>query len=129
MMLHVLEVTAMEARQQIRGAGVEMTDDERWQAVQSRESQFDGVFVYAVRSTGIYCRPSCPSRRPKREHIIFFPAAAAAGRHGEPCRMARLKVRLRAGEDVTSALYDAGYGSSSRLYEQAHAQLGMTPNA
>jgi AraC family transcriptional regulator, regulatory protein of adaptative response / methylated-DNA-[protein]-cysteine methyltransferase len=49
-----------------------------WAAVAGRNSQFDGLFVYAVRSTGIYCRPSCPSRRPKRDHVAFFPLPAAA---------------------------------------------------
>src|SRR3989304_769213 len=87
MMMYVSEVTTMAAIQQIRGTGVQMTDDDRWQAMQSRESQFDGVFVYAVRTTGIYCRPASPPRRPKRDHIIFFPAADAAEQAGfRPCR-------------------------------------------
>jgi AraC family transcriptional regulator, regulatory protein of adaptative response / methylated-DNA-[protein]-cysteine methyltransferase len=50
-------------------------DHERyWQAVLARDRQYDGRFVYAVRTTGVYCRPSCPSRRPRREHVIFFAA-------------------------------------------------------
>ena len=49
-----------------------MEEIEYWEAVRSRNRAFDGVFVYAVRSTGIYCRPSCPSRRPRREHVLFF---------------------------------------------------------
>jgi AraC family transcriptional regulator of adaptative response/methylated-DNA-[protein]-cysteine methyltransferase len=176
--------------------------DTRWLAVQSRDRGADGDFVYAVRSTGIYCRPSCPSRKPRREQVIFFPLAEAAEQKGfRPCRrcrpraavlhdgrtqavaqvcreidrmiqstggeeakitlsglatragmsahqlerafrrvmgitplqyadarrMRRLKSRLRKGDDVTTALYDAGFGSSSRLYERAPAQLGMTP--
>src|ERR1700675_126812 len=178
----------------------------RWQAVQTRDRGADGVFVYAVRSTGIYCRPSCPSRRPRREHVEFFPLPEAAEQKGfRPCmrcrpgtiqlrdprteavarvcreievrvhasldsdtgderltlaalsatagmsphqlerafrsvmgitprqyadvhRMRRLKSRLRKGDDVTTALYDAGFGSSSRLYERAPSQLEMTPD-
>ncbi len=173
-----------------------MTDEERWQAVDGRDAQFDGAFVYAVDSTGIYCRPSCPSRRPKRHHVRFFavpeeaeragfrscrrcrprdaaardprieavrrvcryieahddgpPTLAALGaevslsphhlqrsfkavigvtprQYYDACRLDRLKGLLRNGDEVTGALYEAGYGSSSRLYEKAPAQLGMTP--
>ena len=44
----------------------------RWQAVTDRDSALDGAFVFAVSSTGIFCRPSCPSRRPRRENVAFF---------------------------------------------------------
>jgi len=175
-----------------------------WRAVQMRDRAADGSFVYAVRSTGIYCRPSCPSRKPGRKQVIFFPLPDAAEQKGfRPCRrcrpqtaklsdprteavarvcreietrihaslesadnasltlaalcapvgmsphqlerafrsvmgitprqyadahrMRRLKSRLKKGDDVTTALYDAGFGSSSRLYERAPSQLGMTP--
>jgi AraC family transcriptional regulator, regulatory protein of adaptative response / methylated-DNA-[protein]-cysteine methyltransferase len=174
----------------------------RWQAVQSRDRSADGAFVYAVRSTGIYCRPSCPSRKPQREQVTFFALAEAAEQKGfRPCRrcrpravpvsdpriaavarvcreidarvlgdpdarltlaqlspsagmstyqlerafratigitprqyadaqrMRRLKSRLKKGDNVTTALYEAGYGSSSRLYERAPSHLGMTPAA
>src|SRR5271169_258036 len=43
-----------------------------WQAVLARDANLDGVFVFAVSSTGVYCRPSCPSRRPRRENVTFF---------------------------------------------------------
>jgi AraC family transcriptional regulator, regulatory protein of adaptative response / methylated-DNA-[protein]-cysteine methyltransferase len=49
-----------------------MVDDRRWQAVLERESASDGKFVFAVSSTGVYCRPSCPSKRPRRENVTFF---------------------------------------------------------
>ncbi|MGB8540638.1 MAG: bifunctional DNA-binding transcriptional regulator/O6-methylguanine-DNA methyltransferase Ada [Candidatus Acidiferrales bacterium] len=175
-----------------------------WQAVQSRDRDADGVFVYAVRSTGIYCRPSCASRKPRREQVIFFPLPEAAEQKGfracrrcrpqatrlqdpraeavacvcrridsqiraesdddsgrsltlsalgasvglgphqlerafrrvmgitprqyaDAQRMRRLKSSLKKGDDVTTALYDAGYSSSSRLYERSPSQLGMTP--
>ncbi len=172
-------------------------DEERcWQAVLARETGFDGVFVYAVRSTGIFCRPTCPSRRPGREQVVFFGQPAAAEQAGfracrrcrpggtehsasqtelaerartlieahpdqaltleqlgaqigaspthlqrvfkrvigitprqyaESRRIDRLKARLKEGDNVTTALYQAGYHSSSRLYEQAPERLGMTP--
>ena len=49
-----------------------------WQQVLARDATADGQFFYAVTSTGIYCRPSCPSRRPKFRNVAFFPTAAAA---------------------------------------------------
>src|ERR687883_764890 len=171
-----------------------MDDDARWQAVLVRERRCDGRFVFAVRSTGIYCRPSCPARRPRREQVHFFAAPADAERAGfRPCRrcqprdavapevevvrqvcryiedypdgpvtltalgahvgvspshlqrlfksimgvtphqyveahrLERFKDQLREGDAVTGALYDAGYRSSSQLYTQAPARLGMTP--
>lgn len=65
-------------------------DEERWQAVLAGDASFDGVFVYAVRSTGVYCRPSCPARRPGRERVRFFDVPAAAERVGfRPCRRCR----------------------------------------
>ena len=172
-------------------------DEERqWQSVLARDGEADGTFVYAVRTTGIYCRPTCPSRRPRRENVVFFalpeaaeqagfrachrchpeqaairdpqvevvqrvcraiaanpeqpPTLASLGaeiglspfhlqrtfkrvmgitprQYADACRMDRLKGELRNGEAVTSALYGAGYGSPSRLYERAPAHLGMTP--
>lgn len=173
-------------------------NDERqwWQAVQARDAGQDGKFVFAVSSTGVYCRPSCPSRRPRRENVAFFRRPDEAEKAGyraclrcrpravvgngqadmvkamcryiekhldEPltlarlaeefrqspfhlhrkfkavlgitprayadsCRMNQLKTNLRAGHSVTRAMYDAGYSSSSRLYERTASQLGMTPD-
>ena len=61
--------------------------DRYWQAVLAHDRSFDSSFVYAVRSTGIYCRPSCPSRRPRREQVIFYPRADAAENAGfRACR-------------------------------------------
>ena len=173
-----------------------LDEEIRWRAVETRDAKFNGLFVYGVRSTGIYCKPSCPSRRPRRERVTFFSTpddAEAAGfracrrckpqdlsRHttqtemviracrlieesnDEAISLARLsaligvsphhlqrtfksitgvsphqyasahrleqfKTQIRRGEGVTTAMYDAGYGSSSRLYEKAPQQLGMTP--
>jgi len=175
-----------------------MSQEDRWKAILARDKRFDGAFVYGVHSTGIYCRPSCPARRPRQDRVSFFriPEAAkqagfrpcrrcrpdevisqdpqvnlvqrlcryienydsleepltlaAMGRYvqvspfhlqrifkrnmgitprqyAEACRVRRLKGLFKNGEDVTSALYEAGYGSSSRLYEGASTRLGMTP--
>ena len=49
-----------------------LSDQRRWRIVLNRDRRYDGAFVYAVRSTGIYCRPSCPSKRPRREQVRFF---------------------------------------------------------
>jgi AraC family transcriptional regulator of adaptative response/methylated-DNA-[protein]-cysteine methyltransferase len=55
-----------------------MREEQHWQAVLDRDVRFDGAFVYAVRSTGIYCRPTCPSRQPGRRQVAFHPVAAEA---------------------------------------------------
>ncbi|GAA2180658.1 AlkA N-terminal domain-containing protein [Leucobacter tardus] len=59
-----------------------MTFDERYRAVEARDTRFDGQFVTGVRSTGIYCRPSCPARTPKPANVIFFRTSAAAHEAG-----------------------------------------------
>jgi AraC family transcriptional regulator of adaptative response/methylated-DNA-[protein]-cysteine methyltransferase len=173
--------------------------DSLWQAVAERRRAADGAFVYAVKTTGIYCRPSCPSRRPHRDRVEFYPipeAAESAGyracrrchpnetaasepsvarvraacraidealaseaptpgleelgervgtspfhlqrsfkkllgisprEYADARRLGRVKSMLREGNGVADALYGAGYGSPSRLYERADTQLGMTP--
>ncbi|MBA2685607.1 MAG: bifunctional DNA-binding transcriptional regulator/O6-methylguanine-DNA methyltransferase Ada [Gemmatimonadaceae bacterium] len=168
----------------------------RWNAVVARDSAQDGKFVYAVATTGVYCRPSCPSRHALRANVSFFAdpdAAEAAGfracRRCEPratvratdrviararafveshldephtladiaraagmsathlqrtfkrlvgvsprhyaaaLRAERLKSNLRKGSTVSRATFDAGYGASSRAYDAATEQLGMTPGA
>ncbi len=183
----------MEQQQTMRSAN--LPAESCWRAVLARDTRRDADFVFAVRSTGIYCRPSCPSRRPLRKHVLFFAQPDAAEQNGfRPCRRCRpreavrqsraalvarvtrymaehageplrlsllarfmglslhhaqrvfrrvvgvtprqfadamrvhrLKSRLRKGDDVTTSMYEAGYGSSSRLYERSDSQLGMTP--
>ncbi len=67
-----------------------MFDDQCYRAVQSRDSRFDGWFVTAVHTTGIYCRPSCPATTPKRQNVSFFPTAAAAQQRGfRACKRCR----------------------------------------
>lgn len=176
---------------------VQAGNEQLWQAVVTRDARFDGQFVFAVSSTKIYCRPSCPSRRPQRERVSFFslPEAAEeagfraclrcqprnsqvvdpqlqlvrrachlldASSEGDTLKLAELasqvgvsafhlqrtfkrvmgisprqyvtarrfgnfKQLVRDGESVTNALYDSGFNSSSRVYEQAAEELGMTP--
>jgi AraC family transcriptional regulator of adaptative response/methylated-DNA-[protein]-cysteine methyltransferase len=174
----------------------QVANDSRWRAVLARDHRTDGQFVYAVRSTGIYCRPSCPSRRPKRQSVLFFvdadsaevagfrecrrcrpragmprpPAIAHVRRAAEfiashadepltlggiaahvgtspfhlqrtfsrllgisprayqdALRARRFRGDLRDGKQLSAAIYDAGYGSSSRVYEQHPTGRGMTP--
>ncbi|MFF4188733.1 bifunctional transcriptional activator/DNA repair enzyme AdaA [Streptomyces sp. NPDC001691] len=67
-----------------------MDDDTRYEAVTSRDARFDGEFFFAVKTTGIYCRPSCPAVTPRRQNVRFFPSAAAAQGHGfRACRRCR----------------------------------------
>ena len=174
-----------------------------WQQVLARDASADGQFFYGVKSTGIYCRPSCPSRRPERKNVSFYPTQAAAEAAGfraclrcEPLRVAakadpqaeaiakaaafmtehagqrtsldavaeaagvgkfavmrgfkrvlgvtpgefaraqrkeRFREKVRTPKisraPITEAVYEAGFGSSSRLYENADQMLGMSPTA
>ena len=67
-----------------------MDDEQRYQAASSKDARFDGVFFTAVRTTGIYCRPSCPAITPKRANVTFYPTAAAAQQAGyRACKRCR----------------------------------------
>jgi AraC family transcriptional regulator of adaptative response / DNA-3-methyladenine glycosylase II len=69
---------------------VNLAEDQCYRAVQSKDARFDGWFVTAVRTTGIYCRPSCPAITPKRQNVEFFAAAATAQQHGyRACKRCR----------------------------------------
>ena len=81
----------------------DMDIQQSWQAVQTRDRRFDGRFVYAVKSTGVYCNPSCPSRRPQPEQVRFFIGPAEAQSAGfRACR--RCLPDRPAGESDRSAL-------------------------
>ncbi len=167
----------------------------RWQIVKAKNSEFDGAFFFGVSSTGIYCKPSCAARLPKRENTTFFASCAEAEGAGfraclrcrpraEVARSASAELVTRAcklienspGEessleslaaelsvspshlqrtfketlgvspkefadalrlnnfkkqvrqtDVTTAMYESGFGSSRALYEKAAQNMGMTP--
>ena len=171
------------------------TADPRWQAVLERDAEADGEFYYSVSTTGIYCRPSCGSRRANPRNVAFHATAADAEQAGfrackrckpdqaslaernaalitDACRLIetaeepptldelaarfntspyhfhrvfksitgltprqyasanrerRVREHLAAAASVTDAIYDAGYSSNSRFYENADQVLGMTP--
>jgi len=69
---------------------LDLTPEEMWAATLGRDAQYDGLFVLAVRSTGVFCRPSCPARKPRRQNVEFFgsPGAAVAAGY-RPCRRCR----------------------------------------
>src|SRR5205823_11125549 len=72
------------------GGGVEIDGDRGWRAVESGDSRFDGWVYCGVTSTGIYCRPSCPAKTPKRENMRFYATAAAAQGSGfRACKRCR----------------------------------------
>lgn len=177
-------------------------ESEAWNAVSRRDGAYDGVFVFAVRTTGVFCKPSCPARRPLRRNAVFFANAAEAADNGfRPCkrckptsaitrdarddrimdacrrigsavdnmedrppslaglaehaglgrdrfrklfksavgvtpkeyfiakRNGRTRELLKRAGSVTAAIYDAGYGSAGRFYENTGKVLGMTPSA
>jgi AraC family transcriptional regulator, regulatory protein of adaptative response / methylated-DNA-[protein]-cysteine methyltransferase len=168
-----------------------------WQAVESKDRKFDGKFFFGVLTTGVYCRPSCPSRLPLRKNVRFYKTTTEAEADGlraclrcrplaavgadpaaqtmrrvcrfieqnvserltlsslaaeavmstfhfqrsfkavvgvtprqyvEALRLKKLKGNLRRCKDVTEAVYDAGFESSSRVYERADTRIGMTPS-
>ncbi len=164
-----------------------------WRAALLRDAAYDGAFVFGVLTTAVYCRASCPARRPRHANVLFFRSPRDARREGfracrrcgpgrspappagilgaceyiarhieEPLtlerlarhagwspfhlqrvfrrtlgvtpkqyagrlRLERFRSRVRSGDGVAPALYAAGFGSSSRLYERCLARLGMTP--
>jgi AraC family transcriptional regulator of adaptative response/methylated-DNA-[protein]-cysteine methyltransferase len=109
-------------------------DDERyWDAVLAHDRGFDGKFVYAVRSTGVYCRPSCPSRRPRRHHVVFYPDPEAAEQAGfRACRRcgghAVADARPRA-KMITQALTEiAAADEGAPTLAALSSKLSVNPN-
>src|SRR6185436_17681509 len=79
----------------------EPSDDQLWQAVLTRDAKFEGSFVYGVSSTQIYCRPTCASRRPRRDRVSFFVTTDSAEQAGfRPCK----RCHPRDAEDKRSDL-------------------------
>ncbi len=106
-----------------------MQEEQYWEAVQMRDASADGMFVYAVRSTGIYCNPSCPSRKPKRQQVVFFAQPEAAEEAGfRACRRCypdeislqetQVAVVQQAGRYIETHLYEAL--TLEALGEQVH---------
>jgi AraC family transcriptional regulator, regulatory protein of adaptative response / methylated-DNA-[protein]-cysteine methyltransferase len=96
------------------------TDDVRWAAVQARDSAADGTFVYAVKTTGIYCRPNSSARLPKRENVEFFDTPQAAEAAGyRPSR------RASADQSTATAQRAALIAEACRLIESAETQPNL----
>ena len=179
------------------GAAGMISPDDAWKAIEKRDRRFDGAFVFGVRTTGVYCRPSCPARRPHRENVAIYATPDQAERAGfRPClrchpaspsgtpaeqaverareridadleasptldelaaevglspyhlqrtfkrivgltpreyrdarRLGAFKEKIRKGDTVLGAAFEAGFGSSRGIYERAGKGLGMTPGA
>jgi len=80
----------MTETRQVDAARAPARDEERWQAVKRRDPAFDGQFLFAVRTTGVFCRPSCASRPAKRENVSFFSSVAEAEKAGyRACKRCR----------------------------------------
>src|SRR6202451_4129633 len=99
-----------------------------WHAVQSRDRAADGAFVYAVRSTGIYCRPSCPSRKPRREQVVFFSLPEAAEQQGfRACRRCRPRaINLRDPRTASVARVCREIDTQIREEDDASDESGLT---
>ncbi len=102
---------------------------ERWAAVVARDVAADGRFVYAVTTTGVYCRPSCPARRPKPAHVRFFVTAAAAEAAGfRPCRRCRPEADDRSPAAIVAAACRRLEEAEERLrLAELAAPLGVSP--
>ena len=98
------------------------TDAARWKAVRNRDAAADGHFFYAVRTTGVFCYPSCAARPALKENVAFHASAADAE------RQQKLQDSLSAGAGVTEDLYAAGFNSSGRFYGVSAGLLGMKPS-
>ncbi|MFY8000385.1 MAG: bifunctional transcriptional activator/DNA repair enzyme AdaA [Candidatus Kapaibacteriota bacterium] len=178
----------------------ETSNDTLWKAILAKDRRYDGVFWFAVKTTGIYCRPSCASRTPLEKNVEYFISPEEAHKHGfrackrcnpdqisfpdtnlelvqkvcafiarqitenpdesvnleaigeevgrsgdhaqrtftnvlgispkefaDAFRLNRFKSLVKSSTTVAEAMHEAGYGSSSRLYEKAGVMLGMTP--
>ena len=97
-----------------QNGGSYATDAARWEAVQRRDPAADGAFFYSVRTTGVYCRPSCASRRARRENVTFHASPAAAEKAGfRPCK------RCRPNGPGLAERQAAAVAKACRLIEQA----------
>jgi AraC family transcriptional regulator of adaptative response/methylated-DNA-[protein]-cysteine methyltransferase len=119
-----------------------LTEDQAWAAVLARDPAADAELIYAVTTTGVFCRPTCPSRRPARGHVVFFPDPATAASAGyRPCRRCRpqqqhtdaalveaVSARLRRDRPVTLKELARLTGRSPFTVERTFKRvLGVTP--
>lgn len=109
-----------------------VTESSRWQAVVDRDAQADGAFVYAVTTTGIYCRPGCSSRMPKRDNVRFFATWQAAEAGGfRPCK--RCTPQLAGAPDtatgaVTRACAIIESAEKTPTLQQLADAVGLSPS-
>ncbi|HUF28295.1 MAG TPA: bifunctional DNA-binding transcriptional regulator/O6-methylguanine-DNA methyltransferase Ada [Gemmatimonadaceae bacterium] len=109
---------------------MEIEDDSAWAALEQRDRRYDGVFVYAVRTTGVYCRPSCAARRPRRANVAFFATPQLAEEAGfRACRRCRpATAGVAAADEAVArarAYLDANADRTVPLAELARA-VGMS---
>jgi AraC family transcriptional regulator, regulatory protein of adaptative response / methylated-DNA-[protein]-cysteine methyltransferase len=121
-----MSVAAAKARLAAETAG-----DSRWAAVLARDASADGTFVYAVRTTGVYCRPSCPSRRARPENVQFHPSGREAAAAGfRPCRRCRPDDASLAEQHaalVTEACRAIEAAERAPALEELAARAGLSP--
>src|SRR5262249_41680093 len=116
------------------GMELHLNPDSRWKAVLARDTRYDGAFVFAVRSTGIYCRPSCPARRPRRQNVVFFQVPAAAEQAGfRSCRRCRPRDTEAGGAQARLVQrvcrhIEAHAGERSLTLNELGAVAGMSPH-
>lgn len=115
----------------MKSAGNFTSDAGRWQAVARRDPQADGAFVYGVATTGIYCRPACPSRMPNRENVRFFDTWQAAEEAGfRPCKRCNPRASLApnpAVEAVARACKMIEEAEQTPSLNQLAAAVGLSP--
>jgi AraC family transcriptional regulator of adaptative response/methylated-DNA-[protein]-cysteine methyltransferase len=108
-----------------------MDDDPQWQAVLARDRRCDGRFVFAVRSTGIYCRPSCPARRPRHAQVRFFSGPQDAERAGfRPCRRCQPRDTMAPEVEVVQQVcrYIEDHPDGPTTLTALGAHIGVSPS-
>lgn len=97
-----------------------MTEEEMWNAVKNSDANYDGLFFYAVKTTGIFCRPSCKSKLPKRENICYFKSAKETEKIKE-------KLNSALNSDRLTVLGNIGI-TQRRITEIFKKHTGITPS-
>ncbi|GLC81154.1 bifunctional transcriptional activator/DNA repair enzyme AdaA [Lacrimispora brassicae] len=109
-----------------------LTEEEKWKAALACDEAYDGRFCYGVKTTGIFCRPSCKSKSPKRENIEFFDTAEQARESGlRPCKRCRPDLLefqpQKENAEKIKGVYDLYFADHSRLIEELKG-LGLSRN-
>jgi AraC family transcriptional regulator of adaptative response/methylated-DNA-[protein]-cysteine methyltransferase len=105
-----------------------LSDEQRWQIALAKDRRFDGVFITGVHSTGIYCRPSCPARTPKRENVRFYASCEAAEAAGlRACKRCAPHEQSREEEAVLQAITAIKRSDEMLCLDQLGAITGYSP--